>query len=73
MSLDDLAKLTAFIVDLEDLCKERGIGFMDDIPAPMEGCGGWTVLIRLEVGRPKSPPDLGVKVSDGIGAEDIVR
>ena len=73
MSLDDLAKLSDFISELEDLCKERGIGFFDGIPAPMEGCGGWWVSVRLEVGRPKSPPDLGVKVSDGIGAEDIVR
>ena len=71
MSLDDLAKLSDFISELEDLCKERSIGFMDGIPAPMEGSEGWWVIIRFEVGRPESPPDLGVRVSDGIGADDI--
>ena len=50
MSLDDLAKLSDFISELEDLCKERSIGFMDGIPAPMEGCGGWWVSVKLEVG-----------------------
>lgn len=50
----NLEKLTAFLVDLEDLCKERGIGFFDDIPKNLElksNDDGWFVVVRFEVGR----------------------
>ena len=29
--------------------------------------------IIQEIGKPESKPDLGVRVTDGIGADDVVR
>ena len=73
MSVDDLTKLSAFLVDLEDLCKARGIGYHEGITLAMEGCGGWYCVCNFEVGRPSAPPDLGVSVSDGMGLKDEVK
>ena len=70
--MSDLTKLSAFLVDIEDLARERGILPFIGIPDKL-GDDIWCVVCNFQIGRQQPPPDLGVSVSDGIGADDIVR
>ncbi|MHC4752906.1 MAG: hypothetical protein ACYTFW_23925 [Planctomycetota bacterium] len=71
LTLSDLSK---FLVDIEDLANERGILAHIGIPSKLhEDADIWVCICNFQVGRDISPPDLGVKVSDGLGVEDEVR
>ena len=68
----NLSKLSEFLVDVEDMAKERGVSAFVGIPDKIDE-NFWSVVCRFEVGRPESPPDLGVSVSDGLGIKDEMK
>ena len=70
--MNNLAKLSAFLVDIEDLAKEREILPFIGIPNFLND-DVWHVLCSFQVGRKEPPPDLGISVSDGLETKDEVR
>ncbi|MHC4240463.1 MAG: hypothetical protein ACYSUC_12065 [Planctomycetota bacterium] len=70
--MSNLNKLAELLIDVEDMAKERGVSAFVGIPDKVDE-KFWSVVCRFEIGRPESPPDLGVKVSDGIGVKDEMK
>ena len=59
MTSDDknLAKLVTFMTILENLCALADIYFADGIPEPLGDSDAWSVIVRFDVGRPKTVED----------------
>jgi len=63
--VSDFQKISEFIVDVEDLAKERGLDAFSDIPFR----SGNKVCVIIRFDDYDTPPDLGVHVTDGIKPE----